>query len=144
MMTLEDLTRILHDGRHSLVVAHGQDVRVYDGRGVSDLYKLVKTGSGVLLGASVADKVVGKAAAALMMKGGVKEVVADVVSEQALSLVSGSDLRVECSRTAPHIINRAGTGWCPLEAKCKDCRDVDECLAKIDEFMDEMAKSRIQ
>lgn len=81
---MKDLTDILHDGGHSLVVANG-DIRTFDGRGVSALYQLLENDSGFLNGASVADKVVGKAAASMMVLAKVKEVYADVVCQPALA-----------------------------------------------------------
>ena len=65
---LEDIIRLLHEGKHSLVVSNGE-VRTFDRRGVADLYALLQEDSDFLKGASVADKVVGKAAAALMIFG---------------------------------------------------------------------------
>ena len=67
---MEKLIRLLHEGNYSLVVAHGE-IRTFSGRGVSDLYALSGEDPGFLRGASVADKVVGKAAAALMIVAGV-------------------------------------------------------------------------
>ena len=82
-----DLIRLLHEEQHSLVVANG-DVCTFDGRGVSDLYDLFKEDPGFLKGASLADKIVGKAAAALMALSEVREVYADVVSRPALDFIT--------------------------------------------------------
>ena len=70
-MTMRRLTEILHGGGWSLVVDNGA-IRTFSGRGVSDLYGLLTREPETLRGASVADKVVGKGAAALMVLGGVK------------------------------------------------------------------------
>ena len=51
--------------RCSCVIRNGSDMRVFYERGVKDLYRLLKEVPGLLRGAFVADKVVGKAAAAL-------------------------------------------------------------------------------
>ena len=53
---LEDIIRLLHEGKHSLVVSNGE-VRTFDRRGVADLYALLQEDSDFLKGASVADKV---------------------------------------------------------------------------------------
>ena len=90
---LEDIIRLLHEGKHSLVVSNGE-VRTFDRRGVADLYALLREDSDFLKGASVADKVVGKAAAALMILGEVGELHADVVSRPALDLFADSGVRV--------------------------------------------------
>ena len=81
---MEKLIRLLHEGNYSLVVAHGE-IRTFSGRGVSDLYALSGEDPGFLRGASVADKVVGKAAAALMIVAGVSELHADVISRSGPS-----------------------------------------------------------
>ena len=83
---MEDLIRLLHEGGYSLIVANGE-VDSFTGRGVSDLYKILNEDPGYLVGASVADKVVGKAAAALMILGRIKELYADVISVPANTLL---------------------------------------------------------
>ena len=62
---MNDLIELLHKRRHSLVVANGE-VCTFNGRGVIDLYHLLQDDPGFLYEASIADKVVGKAAAALL------------------------------------------------------------------------------
>ena len=69
-------------------------------------------------GAQVADKVVGKAAAALMVLGGVREVYTDIISEPALAVLHKANIRVECVQIVSRIWNRNRTGWCPLETLC--------------------------
>ena len=131
---MEDLICLLHEGDHSLVVANG-DVCTFDGRGVSDLYSLFKEDPGFLKGASIADKVVGKAAAALMILGEVKEIFADIISRPALDLFARSEVRVGYGTVVPHIINRTKTGWCPLETRCFDCFTSQDCFTQIEEFI---------
>lgn len=131
---MEDLVNLLHKGNHSLVIANGE-VCTFDGRGVSDLYSLFKEDSGFLKGASIADKVVGKAAAALMILAEVEEVHTEVISQLALDLFAGSRVNVSYTTVVPHIINRTQTGWCPLETRCQDCLTPQDCLCRIEEFI---------
>lgn len=72
----------------------------------------------LLRGAFIADKVVGKGAAALMVLGGVEGLFADVVSRPALELLAGAGIAVEYTVVVPNIVNRAGTGTCPVEQLC--------------------------
>lgn len=136
---MDDLVKILHQGSHSLVVSNGE-VCTFDGRGVSDLYRLLKHSPDLLCGASLADRVVGKAAAALMLLGGVKEVYAEVVSQSAADLLDGSGLKLGYSQIVPNIINRTKTGLCPLETLCQDADTPHECLQQIDAFMKSLSK----
>ena len=131
---MEDLIRLLHNGHHSLVVANGE-VRTFDGRGISDLYALLTDDPGLLRGASVADKVVGKGAVALMVLGGVLEVYAGVISTPALDLFRKSDIIVRFGQEVPNIINRAGDGICPVEQLCRDSETAADCLPLIKEFI---------
>lgn len=135
---MEELKHRLAEGGHTLVVAKGDDVRCYDRRGVADLYHLLRDDPGFLDGAVVADKVVGRAAAALMILGGVSRIHTRVISSFALSLFAASGVSVEYDVETHHIINRSGDGWCPLELRCKDCVTPQECYERISEFMEEM------
>lgn len=140
---MKDLADILHDGGYSLVVANG-DIRTFDGRGVSDLYQLLENDSGFLNGASVADKVVGKAAASMMVLAKVKEVHADVVSQPALDLLESNRVRVTYGNIVPYIINRTGADLCPLETRCLPCMTLQECFVQIRAFMEEMKTNKLK
>ena len=134
---MERLMEILRSGNHSLVVA-GSEIRTFDGRGIADLYRLFTLEPDFLAGASVADKVVGKGAAALMVLGGVKEVYTDVASSAALTLLRNGGVATRCDLEVPHIINRKGDGICPVEQLCLDCATAAECLPRIEQFMQQL------
>lgn len=141
---MNQLTRILRSGNHSLVVSTvNGNILTFDGRGVSDLLRLLGTEPQTLRGAALADKVVGKAAAALMIVGQVSEVHADMISEQALRLFNANapETAVAYDRLVPHVINRQQTGWCPMELACRDCQTAEECVMKIKEKLSELKKS---
>ncbi|MDE7378974.1 MAG: DUF1893 domain-containing protein [Paraprevotella sp.] len=119
----------------SCVIAKGDDMAGYRERGVKDLFRLLKERPEELAGAFVADKVVGKGAAALMILGGVRDVYAGIISRSALGLLEGAGVKVEMEHCVPHIINRSGTGICPVEMLCRDCVTAEECLLLIENFM---------
>lgn len=125
----------LHAEQCSCVVSNGRQTRIFRQRGVKDLFRLLTEEPELLGGAFVADKVVGKGAAALMILGGVREVYADVMSAGALELFARSGVRADSALHVPHIVNRAGTGWCPVETLCRDCRTAEECLEPIRKFI---------
>ncbi len=136
---LSKLASVLHVGDFSLVVAN-PIISTYNGRGVSDLYRMVSEHDTILLNAFVADKIVGKGAAALMVLGGVKAVYTDVISSAALQLLRNASIEVECSVEVPHIINRKGTDICPIEKLCSACSTAEECLPLITDFLTEMKR----
>lgn len=131
---MKDLIELLHRDGNTLVVANGE-VCAFHGRGISDLYKLFRHDPGFLKGASVADKVVGKGAAALMVLGGVSRLHAGLISESALTLLRTSRIRVSYDKKVPQIQNRTKTGICPVEALCRNAATAGECLPLIEEFM---------
>lgn len=128
----------LHAEKCSCIIYKDRRAEAYHGRGVADLYRLLTEEPAVLREAAVADKVVGKGAAALMILGGVRRVYAAVISRSALALLKEAGVRTEYARCVEHIINRRGDGPCPVEALCRDCRTAKECLPAIRHFVEEM------
>ena len=122
----------------SCVIYNEGETRLFWERGVQDLYRLLKTEPDFLQGAFIADKVIGKAAAALMALGGVDEVFARVISSPARELLERSEIKVDFLVEVPHIINRTRTGWCPLETRCFRMHTAEECLQQIEGFIHTM------
>ena len=131
---------LLHAERCSCVICKDGRMRTFRERGVKDLYRLLKEEPEFLRGAFVADKVVGKAAASLMILGGISGLHADVASEPAMSLLKRCGDDAECTECVPHVINRSGTDWCPLEKRCFGLETPQECLASIEEFLAGLGK----
>lgn len=130
------LTEKLHSGSFSCVIATTEGtVRTFHRRGITDLFITLKNEPDVLRGAMVADKVVGKAAAALMVLGGVSRIHADVISTPALSLLQSHGIGVEFTTETDHIVNRAGTGWCPMEELSRDENSPEAIRDKVEQFL---------
>ncbi len=131
---MEDLIEKLHQEGCTLVVDNG-DIRTFSDRGIAALYHLLYEEPAFLKGALVADKVVGKGAAALMVAGGIKALYADVVSEPALALLATSGIKLEYGSVVPQIYNQTHTGFCPVEQLCLHAHTAEECLPLIKSFM---------
>lgn len=125
----------------SCVVGNGMNVRTFRERGVRDLLRLLREEPEALRRASVADKVVGKGAAALMAMGGVREVYALVMSRKALELLDREGVKIGYETLVDNIINRAGTDICPVEKLCAPCATAEECLPLIRRFVDGLGDS---
>lgn len=132
---LNHLQQILHTNACSCVIGNGNTIAEFHQRGIKDLYDLLHNNRPLLDGASVADKVIGKGAAALMIAGGVKEVYADVISNAAMELFEKYATTVSYDQKVAYIVNRRGDGICPVEERCAECNTIEECLVKIDEFV---------
>ena len=70
----------LHDEHCSLVVLHDGKIHTYSQKGIKDLFYLLEEEPETLYESKVADKVVGKAAAGLLVCGNVTEIYADIIS----------------------------------------------------------------
>lgn len=138
MMETNDIENLLHEGGYSCVIRHGHEVRTFCRRGVIDLYELYETEPEFLAGACVADKVIGKGAAALLALGRVACVHADVASASAVDLLHRAGIKIDCNQQVPHIINRQGTGKCPLETACMDADTPEEAYPLIRDFVQRM------
>ena len=132
---MQDLIRQLHEGGYSCVVRNGDEVRTFARRGVADLYDLLNDDPAFLRGAAVADKVIGKGAAALLILGGAAAIHADVISVGALELLREAPIEVTWESLSPHIENRDRTGRCPLDTRCAEARTAEECLPLIRDFI---------
>jgi hypothetical protein len=81
-----------------------------------------------LTGGVIADKVVGKAAAFLFLLLGPEAVYAAAISVPAEKVLQSVGIRVEYDQKVDHIINREGTGPCPLEHAVLGIEDPYEAL----------------
>ena len=139
---MEELINLLHSGGYSCVIVNGEVRRTFTQRGVADLYDLLNLEHDFLQGASIADKVVGKGAAALMILGGIKELYTDIISSKALELFRQSDVKVGFKQEVPFIWNRDRTGWCPVETMCSDVETAEAILPLIHDFIGKMRIKR--
>lgn len=119
--------------RNFTLVAISSDKEVFTSsdRGVKPLLHLLENEKDFLKGASVADKVIGKAAALLMVLGGIKEVHTNVISEPAAEVFEKHNITFFFDKKVERIINRKGDGLCPMETLCMDVEEPSEAFEKI-------------
>ena len=124
---------IKEDRAAVLVLKEGVIVRSATGHGVAPLLSLYEEGA--LKDAYIVDKVVGKAAAMLMVAGGASGCHAVTISENALSLFRNRKIPVEYEEIVPFISNRKGTGMCPMEEAVLSLEDETKAPAALKERM---------
>ena len=129
---------LLHELQCSCVICNGEEIRSFNQRGIKDLFELLHSEPHLLNGAFVADKVVGKGAAALMILGGIADLHADVLSRPAAELLQNANITFTYGKLADNIINRQGDGICPVERLCSKCATAQECLPLITDFVTQL------
>ncbi|MBT1173218.1 DUF1893 domain-containing protein [Bifidobacterium sp. MA2] len=100
------------------------------GRGVRPLLQWLAAGAR-LDGFSAADRVVGKGAALLYAKLGVKAVWAATMSEAGLAALRAHGIEASYGTLVPVILNRDGTGMCPIERSVASIDDLDAAETAI-------------
>ena len=140
---MKRLVEILHDEQGSLVVSsESGEVTTYNKKGVRDLVWLLDNEPQRLRGASVADKVVGKASAGLLVQGGVIEVYADVMSRLAIPLLDKAGIRYNYGETVDRVVIPEGDKRCPLESIVLEAETAQEVETLLRQHFEEMRNSR--
>jgi hypothetical protein len=137
---MKELIDKLHAGDCSLVLLHDGKISTYENRGVRDLWALLNEKPELLYESKVADKTVGKAAAALMATGGVCEIYTDVMSRQAMAILDNAHVKYSYMKLVDHIMNNERNGWCPLEKLCTVAETSDEVIPIVRKFMEQNKK----
>ncbi len=129
----EALLQILNAEQKSLIVLNHDSMSMYNGRGVQDLLRLVTEEPERLEGAIVADKIIGKASATLMVAGGVSEVHTNIISTPAMRVFKEAGVKVHAEEEVAQILNRDQSGQCPIDGLLNEAETVEECVEILKE-----------
>jgi len=99
--------------------------------GVIPVLRLLDNDKSLLTGASIADRVIGKAAAMLMALGGVKMVYGEVMSEPGYDALKRRGIGIDFGELVANISNKSKTGLCPIEQSCLGTDDPSEARERI-------------
>ena len=131
MTPLEQAKSLLITTKSTISVVSNGEVFTSQERGVKPLLHLLTEKKGFLKGAFVADKVIGKAAALLMVLGEIKEVHTLIISEPAIKVFENHNIPCFYDQKVDRIINRTGDGLCPMETLCLDVENPQEAFDRI-------------
>lgn len=121
-MTWETIRELKPDDVSCLVLKNNETHRSYE-KGVLPLMRWLAQDDQFFKDAIVIDKVIGKAAALLLVYGGVKEVYTFLISDIAYDFLISHKIRVHYLNRVPYIINRSHTGGCPMEQRTLEIDD---------------------
>jgi len=123
----------------SCVVIRGEEVvHTADGRGVAPLLALYKEDIGKLAGSSVVDRIIGKAAAMILVLAGVRSVYGDVMSLAAQTYLSARGIPFGYGQSVERILAQNGTDLCPIESSVLAIDDPAAGLAAITQRVAEL------
>ena len=116
MGDLEIARKILRRGDYSLVmVRNGRMIYASRSHGIGGILQAIEELDNRIKGASVADRVIGKAAALLLAYSKVKDAYALVISRSGLETLRSHGIQVDYESLVPKILDRSGRGICPFE-----------------------------
>ncbi len=138
-----DLLAQLDTAKCSCIVRNKGITTQYTQRGVRDLYELVTTQPATLRGAHVADKIIGKGAAALMVNGGVKRATTHVITTPALKMLQEAGVEVSYEEEIPFVENRNKTGQCPLDERLQATDSAHLCMPIIEQFIIDLNNNNV-
>lgn len=128
---------ILNSGQYTCVLCKDDKVYTSTERGVKPLLDWLESKQD-LKGFSAADKVVGKAAAFLYVLLDIREVYACVMSEAAIDIFTSNNIQPRWEQSVKSIINRAGTGFCPMEEAVRDIEVPKEAKKAIENKLEQI------
>ncbi len=117
---------LVRDGK---VIASGDDY------GVVQLVEATYRLGDAMHGASLADKVVGKAVALVAVHAKLRAVDTRLASEGAVAFLRKHGIPISARTLIPNILNRRRDGLCPMEALTQPIDDASTGVAKLREFI---------
>ena len=123
---------VLRNTDTSFVYVTEEAVLTSEYKGIRRLLALVNEQTTLAEG-FVADRIVGKAAALLMVLQGAKNVYAETIDQPALAVFRTHGVNVLFRKLVPIIINRAGDGICPMENAVLAVDDPKEAFTVLSE-----------
>ncbi|MEM3403105.1 MAG: DUF1893 domain-containing protein [Nitrososphaeria archaeon] len=121
-------SRLLKNNLSFVIVKHGKIVFETKSKGIRMLLEAISTYQKEVEGASIADKVVGKAAMFLIIRARIKSVYAKVISTAALELASSNDVSVLYDRMVKCILNKARSDTCPFEKMVENVSSTEQAF----------------
>ena len=130
MKDIEKAKLALTDGASFSLVNNG-DTFTSKEHGVIPVLQLLDNNKSLLAGASVADRVIGRAAALLMALGEVKEVYGEIMSRPGYDALKQHSISSNFGELVANISNKTKTGICPIEQSCLEIDDLSEAKKRI-------------
>ena len=132
---------LIRSGQASFVIMHaGLIAGEAKGMGVKPILLFLENEPHSLKGAEVADRAIGKAAAMLLVLGGVQYVYGEIMSLSGRDYLEEAGITFSYGSLVEWINNRDGSDICPLERSVIKTDDPQEGYAAIKEALDRLKR----
>ena len=116
------------------VISPDGRVRTASGHTIRPLVILADEYPEYFEGGSVADRVIGKGAASIIVTMGVAEAYGRLMSIPGKKMLEDAGVKASWDILTENIENMRRDGLCPLETRVAEIEDVSECAASVREF----------
>ena len=129
---LETASKKLNQKNLSLVIVkNGKVLFETESHGLNDLIEAINQLQSNMKGSSVADRIVGRAAALLFVYSGVSAVFAVTISEGAIAILDSNNVFHEFEKRVPRILNLNKTDVCPFEKLVAELSSPEEAYERL-------------
>ena len=139
---LEKAIKILEEEKDlTLVLVLNEDIYKSSEKGIKSLLQLLNSGKNYL-NYSAADKIVGKAAAMLYKLLNVNDIYGEVMSIRAINFLEQNNINFKYKIKTKEIINRKGTGICPMEQTVLNIENPTEAKKLLENKLKELINKK--
>ena len=139
---LEKAIKILEEEKDlTLVLVLNEDIYKSSEKGIKSLLQLLNSGKNYL-NYSAADKIVGKAAAMLYKLLNVNDIYGEVMSIKAINFLEQNNINFKYKIKTNEIINRKGTGICPMEETVLNIENPTEAKKLLEDKLKELINKK--
>ena len=139
----DEAVKMIHGNRAECVIVKNDKIAVVErGRGVSPLLKIYDNHRAEMQDSAVVDKVIGRAAAFIVIAGKSGSVYGKIMSEDAMELLKKHNIKYSCGLQVPRILNNKRDGLCPLEASVLGIEDPRLALTAMRKRIAELRKRK--
>lgn len=136
---LDEARQLIQEGQADCVIIHdGKIVSTGKGRGIAPLLSIYHNTPELLRGALVVDKIIGKAAAMILVLGGAKSAHGLVMSAAARAYLQKYKVVAGNDRCVDMITARTGAGICPIEQSVLAIDNPASGLAAMEQRLGEL------
>ena len=145
MSAVDNAKEMIQRNRAECVIVKNEKIAAVErGRGVNPLLKLYDEHREIMQNAVIVDKVIGRAAAFIAIKGNVAEVYGKIMSEDAVSLLTAHKIRYSYGLLVPRILNRNRDALCPLEASVVNINEPELALKSLRKKIAELRRGNFR
>lgn len=123
--------RLNQENLSLVVVKNGKVLFETESHGLGDLVEAINQLQSSMQGSSVADRIVGRAAALLFVYSGVSAVFAATISDGGIAILDNNNVFHEFEKRVPRILNLKKTDVCPFEKLVAELSSPEEAYERL-------------